>query len=231
MVDTGMNRLGVTIADVAEGLLVDLEIDTIMSHLVCAEEAGAINERQRIAFAALAGRTGALRMSLANSAGIALGSAYHFDLTRPGLALYGGVPRPDLATALSPVVYVEAQVIQRRRVLAGDTVGYSATWIAPTDTEIAVLNIGYADGYPRALSNLGVARWQSISLPVIGRVSMDLTAANCAHAPSLREGDWVSLDFALPEMAKVAGRSQYELLTGLGTRYEKIWSSQDSDFG
>lgn len=229
MVDTGMNRLGVDFADVADGLLVGLEIDTLMSHLACAEEAACVNERQRSVFAALAGRTGARRMSLANSAGITLGSAYHFDLTRPGLALYGGVSRPELAGVLSPVVHIEAQVIQRRRVLRGDAVGYSATWTAPANTEIAVLNIGYADGYPRAFSNLGSARWQGISLPVIGRVSMDLTALNCAEAPTLREGDWVSLDFCLPHAAKATGALQYELLTGLGNRYDKVWGGPPNE--
>lgn len=224
MVDTGMNRLGVDLTNVADGLLVGLEIDTLMSHLACAEEAGGVNERQRSVFAALAGQTGARRMSLANSAGVALGPAYHFDLTRPGLALYGGVSRPELAGVLSAVVRIEAQVIQRRRVLRGDTVGYSATWTASADSEIAVLNIGYADGYLRAFSNLGLARWQGNSLCVVGRVSMDLTAVDCTEAPTLREGDWVSLDFGLPHASTNTGASQYELLTGLGNRYDKIWN-------
>lgn len=231
MVDTGMNRLGVDPADVADGLLVGLEINTLMSHLLGAEEPGTVNDRQRRTFATLAGQTSARRMSLANSAGIALGSAYHFDLTRPGLALYGGVPHPDMAGALSPVVRLEAQIIQRRRVARGDTVGYNATWTAPTETEIAVLNIGYADGYPRALSNLGSARWRGITLPVVGRVSMDVTALDCTKASTLEEGDWVSVDFRLPEAAEATGLSQYELLTGLGNRFERIWSGLDSGVG
>src|SRR3546814_4084932 len=93
MVDTGMNRLGVAPEDVAGGLLDGLAIDTLMSHLACADEDTEMNARQRDAFAALAGRTGARRMSLANSSGIALGADYAFDLTRPGIALYGGRPR------------------------------------------------------------------------------------------------------------------------------------------
>ena len=117
MVDTGMNRLGLAVQDVADGLLDGLRIDTLLSHLACADEDVPMNAQQRAAFAGLAGRTGARRLSLANSAGIALGPDYAFDLTRPGLALYGGVPRPELA-AIAQVVTPEAQVLQRRLVPA-----------------------------------------------------------------------------------------------------------------
>lgn len=224
MVDTGMNRLGVSCADVAGGLIDELEINTLMSHLACAEEADEpMNERQRSAFAALSGSTGARRLSLANSAGVALGPAYHFDLTRPGLALYGGVPRPDMAGSLRPVVRPEAQILQRRRVPAGESVGYNATWTAPRDAEVAIVNIGYADGYLRAFSNRGEAEWEGVSLPVIGRVSMDLTALDCTAAPALAEGDWVAIAFDLPFAARETGLSQYELLTGLGVRFEREW--------
>ncbi|MEG3146327.1 alanine racemase [Sphingomonas sp. RT2P30] len=224
MVDTGMNRLGVSPDEIAAGLLDGLAIDTLMSHLACADEDVAMNAVQRVAFVALAGKTGARRMSLANSAGIALGSDYAFDLTRPGLALYGGIPRSEFAGRIRPVVTPEAQIIQRRRVVAGDVVGYNATWSAPAATEVAILNIGYADGYWRGFSNKGVARARGRALPVIGRVSMDLTAVDVTAAPDLAEGDWVALDYALPEASAVSGMSQYELLTGMGRRYDRIWS-------
>src|SRR3546814_8502921 len=129
MVDTGMNRLGVAPEDVAGGLLDGLAIDTLMSHLACADEDTEMNARQRDAFAALAGRTGARRMSLANSSGIALGADYAFDLTRPGIALYGGRQREG-HEAIAQVVTPEAQVPQRRSVPAGGTVGYNAPWRA-----------------------------------------------------------------------------------------------------
>jgi alanine racemase len=223
MVDTGMNRLGVSAEDVASGLLEGLAIDTLMSHLACADENSEMNEAQRTRFAALAGRTSARRLSLANSAGIALGTDYTFDLTRPGLALYGGVPRVELASAIRQVVTPEAQVLQRRHVRAGETVGYNATWTAREDTDVAILNIGYADGYWRGFSDRGSARAGGATLPVIGRVSMDLTAVCVTDAPDLREGDWVQLTYALPDASAASGMSQYELLTGLGARANRRW--------
>jgi len=223
MVDTGMNRLGIAVGDVATGLLDGLAIETLMSHLACADEDSAMNRAQRDAFAALAGRTSARRMSLANSAGIALGADYAFDLTRPGLALYGGVPRRELGDFIRPVVTPWAQVLQRRTVQAGESVGYNALWVASEDTEVAILNLGYADGYWRGFSNAGTARLGEAVLPVIGRVSMDLTALAVSAVPGLAEGDWVALDYDLPQAAQRSGMSQYELLTGLGQRLERRW--------
>ena len=227
MVDTGMNRLGVSPDEVAAGLLDGLAIDTLLSHLACADQddaAGqAMNRRQRETFAALAGRTPARRLSLANSAGVALGPDYAFDLTRPGLALYGGVPRGELAGPIRQVVRPEAQILQRRTVPAGGSVGYNATWTATAPTEVAILNIGYADGYWRGFSGNGEATAGHASLPVIGRVSMDLTAIRVDAAPWLAEGDWVELAYDLPSAAASSGMSQYELLTGLGARFEHAW--------
>lgn len=223
MVDTGMNRLGVSPAEVRGGLLDGLRIDTLMSHLACADEDSGMNARQQALFAALTGALAAERYSLANSAGIALGADYHFDLTRPGLALYGGVPRGELAGVIRPVVFPQAQVLQRRLVGAGESVGYNATWVAPGPTEVAILNIGYADGYFRGFSDRGHARAGAAVLPVIGRVSMDLVAVDASAAPELAEGDWVAIDLTLPEAACASGMSQYELLTSLGSRYERVW--------
>jgi alanine racemase len=222
MVDTGMNRLGISPEDVAAGLLDGLAIDTLMSHLACADEDVPLNEKQRAAFAGLRGRTAAKRMSLANSAGIALGADYAFDLTRPGIALYGGHQRAGHA-GIRQVATPEAQILQRRRVRAGEIVGYNATFTAPADMEVAVLNLGYADGYLRCFSGKGSARAGDAVLPVIGRVSMDLTAIAIDAAPGLDEGDWVAIDYALPETAALSGLSQYELLTGLGNRFDRVW--------
>ena len=223
MVDTGMNRLGISVADVAAGLLDGLRIDVLMSHLACADDDDPLNARQRAAFAALAGRTSARRMSLANSAAIALGSDYAFDLTRPGLALYGGVPRAELSDAIRPVAHPQAQILQRRRVLAGDTVGYNAIWTAPADTDVAIVNLGYADGYRRGFSGTGSARIGDAMLPLLGRVSMDLTAIDVSAAPELGEGDWLEIAYDLPTASAASGVSQYELLTGLGQRFDRMW--------
>jgi alanine racemase len=228
MVDTGMNRLGIAAQDIADGLLDGLAIDTLMSHLASADEDGPQTAQQRAAFSALAGKTNAARLSLANSAGICLGADYAFDLTRPGLALYGGTPRSEAAGQIGQVAFPEAQILQRRRVRGGEAVGYNATFTAQADTEVAVINLGYADGYLRAFSGPDGTQGGSADngrLPVIGRVSMDLIALDVGAAPSLREGDWVTLDYDLAHAAAVSGLSAYELLTNLGQRYARVWSN------
>lgn len=224
MVDTGMNRLGIRPEDVTAGVLDGLQVETLMSHLASADEDVPLNARQRDGFAALKGRSGARRMSLANSAGIALGPDYAFDLTRPGIALYGGIPSPTLAGRIRQVVTPEAQILQRRLVPAGESVGYNASWTATVDTEVAIVNLGYADGYLRSFSGKGRARAGGREVPVIGRVSMDLTAVDVSAAPELVEGDWLAFAYDLPATAALPGLSQYELLTGLGARYDRIWS-------
>ena len=224
MLDTGMNRLGLSPEEARSGLLDGIEISTLMSHLACADEDHAMNEAQLFTFRGLKGAIPAARYSLANSAGVCLGARYSFGLTRPGLALYGGVPRAEAQGHIRPVVNIQAQVIQRRRVPAGATVGYGATFTATRPTEVAILNIGYADGYLRAFSGgKGCARAGGTRLAVLGRVSMDLTAVDAGAAPDLAEGDWVSIDYDLAETAGLSGLTQYELLTLLGRRYQRRW--------
>jgi alanine racemase len=222
MIDTGIHRLGVSPRDVAEGLLGGLKIDTLMSHLASADENAAQNAAQHKAFVALTGKTSARRLSLANSAGICLGPDYAFDLTRPGLALYGGIPRDEAKGHIVQVAFPEAQILQRRRVGPGDKIGYNATFTVTAPMELAILNLGYADGYLRGFSGKGSAGGGRF--PLIGRVSMDLIAICVDAEPSLREGDWVSIDYALPQASARSGLSQYELLTGLGERLARVWS-------
>lgn len=227
MIDTGMNRLGLSAGDVADGALTGLNIQTLMSHLASADEDVPQNEEQRAAFAQLSGMTKAQRMSLSNSAGISLGADYAFDLTRPGLSLYGGIARGEAASHIRQVVIPEAQVLQRRRIYAGDKVGYNATFTAHAEMDIAIINLGYADGYFRGFSGKGSAgRFGDEGqgrFPVIGRVSMDLTAICVDAAPDIVEGEWLAMDFALPAAAQASGTSQYELLTSLGARYDRVW--------
>jgi alanine racemase len=221
MFDTGINRLGLRPdeADALDGLT----IDTLHSHLACADEDHALNQMQLERFRAIAGVIEAKRYSFANSAGICLGSDYSFDLVRPGLSLYGGIPRPEAEGNIRQVARVEAQIVQRRTIREGETCGYGATFTAPADTEAAILNIGYADGYLRGFSSRGAAFAGEYALPVIGRVSMDLIAIDVDAAPSLSEGAWVEIDYDLPSAAKQSGLSQYELLTTLGSRFERVW--------
>jgi alanine racemase len=221
MVDTGMNRLGLRTDEI--GSLDGLAIDTLHSHLACADEDNLMNGRQLEAFRALALSVPAKRYSLANSAGICLGPDFSFDLVRPGLALYGGVPRAEAEGQIRQVVRIEAQVVQRRTIRSGESCGYGATFVAEGDTEAAILNLGYADGYLRGFSSRGAAFAGEFALPVIGRVSMDLVAVDCDAAKDLKEGDWVELDYDLPTASAQSGLSQYELLTTLGSRFERRW--------
>lgn len=223
MVDTGMNRLGLRAAEAVGGALDDLIINTLMSHLASADEDSPQNALQRDAFRVVRAHFPASRASLANSAGICLGADYGFDLTRPGLALYGGIPRAEAEGHIRPVAMIEAQIIQRRVVPAGESVGYGATWTAATDTPVGIANLGYADGYWRAFAGHGVARAGDAVLPLLGRVSMDLIALDLSAAPALGEGDWITLPLDLPTAAVATGMSQYELLTGLGARFERVW--------
>ena len=224
MIDTGINRLGLRPEEA--GTLEGLAIETLLSHLACADEPDhPMNARQLASFKAAASAIPAKRYSLANSAGICLGPAYAFDLTRPGLALYGGIPVPEdeaQCQGLRPVVRTEAEVVQVRDVEADESVGYGATWVAGLPTRVAILNIGYADGYLRSFSNVGSWRSGDAVYPVIGRVSMDLVAVQVGQ--EVREGDWLALDRDLPAAARVSGLSQYELLTGLGHRYQRRWT-------
>ncbi len=214
MIDTGMNRLGLSPRDDLSGLT----IETLMSHLACADEDNPMNAAQFAAFAAL--DVPANRRSLANSAGICLGRDYAFNLTRPGLALYGGIPRAEAVGNIAQVVFPEVQIIQCRRVGAGESVGYGATFVATRDTDVAILNIGYADGYLRAFSSRGSCG--AGQFPVLGRVSMDLIAIDVTQG-RVAEGEWVAVDYDLAAASAASGLSQYELLTGLGPRFERHW--------
>jgi alanine racemase len=221
MIDTGMNRLGLRPTEI--GMVEGLPISTLHSHLACADEDSAMNQMQLERFRAVISVVAAERYSIANSAGICLGRSFSFDLVRPGLSLYGGVQRAEAQGAIRQVAKVEAQVVQRRMIPAGEACGYGSTFIAEGDTEAAIINIGYADGYLRGFSSRGSAFIGEFALPVLGRVSMDLVAVGCGAAPDLKEGDWVELDYDLPSASKQSGLSQYELLTTLGSRFERRW--------
>jgi alanine racemase len=221
MVDTGMNRLGISVADVCSGLLDGLDMETLHSHLACADEPQhPLNAQQRAAFASVTAHVPARRFALANSAGILL-DGFGFDLTRPGLALFGGRPITGMATR--QVVRPMAQVVQRRVVRAGETIGYGAAFTACADMTVAILNIGYADGYLRAFAGAGAAWAGDRRCPLVGRVSMDLIAVDISAADA-GEGDWLAIDYDLPQAAAASGLSQYELLTGLGSRYARRWT-------
>lgn len=222
MVDTGMNRLGIRTDELE--VLDGLAIETLISHLASSDEDSPLNQIQLDRFRAAKAAVAARRYSLANSGGVCLGPDYGFDLVRPGLGIYGGLPREEARGHIRQVVTPEAEVLQRRTVKAGESIGYGATWVANADTEAAILNVGYADGYLRCFAGKGAAIVGGQRLPLIGRVSMDLVAIDCSAAPDLTEGDWAALEYSLPEAAEASGLSQYELLTGLSDRFERLWS-------
>lgn len=221
MVDTGMNRLGLSLAGMADPAVAALDIDICMSHLASADEDVPQNEVQRIRFDAVKAAISARRYSLANSAGIALGADYHADLTRPGIALYGGVARPELAGKIAQVVRPEAAVLQVRSLQPGDKVGYNALFTATSPVRVGVLAIGYADGYLRCWSGIGSFHWQGRAARVLGRVSMDLTIVDLSAMPDCREGDWLAADYDLPSASARSGLSQYELVTLMGKRFSR----------
>lgn len=223
MIDTGMNRLGLRFEEAAGGALAGLAIDTLLGHLASADEDSSQNVQQLAAFRAAQQAIPARRYSLANSAGICLGREYGFDLTRPGLALYGGTPRAEAVGHIRQVAFPETRVLQVRAVPAGETVGYGATWVAPRDSRIAVANLGYADGFLRCHARRASAVFGTQSLPLVGRVSMDLTAFDASEAGAIAEGDWLNIAYDLPVVAAASGLSQYELLTALGPRFERYW--------
>lgn len=220
MVDTGINRLGLPPAEVGDPLISRLEVDTLMSHLASADEDSPQNEKQRHLFDSLAPQVPHRRLSLANSAGIGLGTAYAYDVTRPGLALYGGVPRAELASEIRQVAHPQAAVLQLRDLSPGDSVGYNAVFTADRPLRAATVSLGYADGFLRCWSGRGVLRCGQALLPLLGRVSMDMVVVDATTAPDLREGDWLDVPYDLPQAAERCGLSQYELLTILGRRFQ-----------
>lgn len=221
MVDTGINRLGLPLAQLGDEAIGRLAIDVLHSHLASSEIEGPHNDSQRLRWEQARAAIPHRRAALCNSAGIVLGTQYHGDLTRPGLALYGGVPCAALAGAIRQVARPQAALIQIRELQAGDAVGYNGTFVAPGPMRAGVVSLGYADGYLRCWSGKGMFRAGEAALPVLGRVSMDMTVIDLSAAPQLREGDWIEAEYALPAAAAASGLSQYELLTLLGRRFAR----------
>lgn len=219
MVDTGINRLGLSLADIGDPAIAALDVDLLISHLASADEDSPLNAHQLARFRTVCAEIPAQRRSLANSAGIALGPDFAFDLTRPGIALYGGVPRGELASTIRQVAYPQAAVIQVRELAAGDSVGYNAAFTAAAAMRAGVVSLGYADGFLRCRGP-GVLRCGEARLPLLGKVSMDMVVVDLGAA-DVREGDWLDVPFELPTQAEACGLSQYELLTTLGRRFRR----------
>ena len=237
-VDTGMNRLGIT-ANEAAALAPRIRsenhgITLLMSHFACAElPEHPLNDRQIRLFREVRILYRGIPSSLANSSGIFLDAAAHCDMVRPGVALYGVNPTPGRPNPMRPVVDLRARIVQVRNVPRGETIGYDGTWTAKRATRLAIVGIGYADGYLRAASASdlapgGNAMIASKRCPLAGRVSMDLMAIDVTDLPdaSARRGDFATLigdDLSVDDVALAAGTIGYEVLTGLGPRYHRIY--------
>ncbi len=218
MVDTGINRLGISVTEANDPRIAALQVDILMSHLASADERTAMNRMQAELLQEAADAIAHRRLSLANSAGIALGPDFAFDVTRPGLALYGGVPRSELAGHIRPVVRVEAQLLQCRQIAPGEGVGYNASFIANTHMRVGTVSIGYADGFLRQRGPGNALLHESRSLPILGKVSMDMVVVDLAQAPDLVAGDWLTVPWDITDAAQQKGLSSYEMLTLIGRR-------------
>ena len=241
-VDTGMNRLGLPAAEVdalagPERALFDhFELSLVMSHLACADEpASPMNEAQRHRFDHIRALLPGAPASLANSGGTFLGPEYHYDLVRPGIALYGGRALEGRPNPMQWVVRLQARILQIRDTPPGDTVGYGATYRAERPARIATLACGYADGFLRALSGPSgkpgpVGYIGEHAVPVVGRVSMDLITVDVTDVPERQavRGAWVEVMGArttIDDLTDRAGTIGYELLTRLGQRVHRIYQN------
>lgn len=245
-IDTGMERLGLTAREAAGAAAQGVgQISLVMSHFVASEEPdNSLNDRQIARFTELSALFPGVRRSLANSSGIWLPQAPHFDLTRPGYGLYGGNPTPNLHPArpnpMRPVVRLEARILQLRDIAPDDTVGYNARWRASGQRRIATLSAGYADGVFRSASvrntgapqthtrphTGGAALVADVLCPFAGNISMDLLAVDVTGVPrdAVQAGDMVTLigdGLNVDEVAARCGTIGYETLTSLGQRYAR----------
>jgi alanine racemase len=233
-----MNRLGISVNEAA-ALAPRIRsekhgITLLMSHLVSADQPDhPLNAHQIKLFREVRLLYRGIPGSLANSSGIFLGSAAHCDMVRPGAALFGVNPTPGRRSPVRPVVDLQARVVQVRTVPKGESVGYNATWTAKHATRIAVVAVGYADGYPRAASATDAAPGADAIVggtrcPIAGRVSMDLIAIDITGLGDhpVRRGDFVTLiggEIGVDALAAAAGTIGYDVLTSLGHRYQCVY--------
>lgn len=234
-IDTGMNRLGLPpdelnrLCNDYSSLLSGLDLNAWMSHLACADDPrNPFTAEQLARVKAALARLPKAPVSLSNSAGIFHGADYHFDLVRPGIALYGANPAPWLPNPMRPVVRLLARILQVRDVAPPDTVGYDATHKITAPGKVAALGMGYADGYPWSLAGKGQVMIGGHAAPLIGRVSMDLLTADVTGVPDplLPVGGWAEVigpHRDVDQVAREAGTIGYEVLTRLGSRYHRVY--------
>ena len=230
-IDTGMNRLGIRPEEVDE-LLDYPHPEIVMSHFACADDADhPLTLLQADSFADVAMKFPGSKRSLCNSSGLFRHPEHHYDMVRPGMALYGLNPTPELENPMAQPVRLESRLIQIHTGKAGETVGYSATHTLTRDTRIGILALGYADGFLRSGSGKATVYWQGRPCPVLGRISMDLTAIDLGACPA-KPGDWVEIlgpSQSADQLAEDAGTIGYEILTDLGRRHDRVYLPLGSD--
>jgi alanine racemase len=235
--DTGMNRLGLSAADLSElaaswrTRLAGLNLVLVMSHLSSSDDPKSPqNEIQLARFRTALAMLPPAPASLAASGGVLLGKPYLFDLVRPGVGLYGSHPQPGHGkNPMQAAAFVTGRILQLRRIDKGEAVGYAATYRAKRSTMLATVALGYADGVPRALSNKGHAAFAGSRVPMVGRISMDMAVLDVSAipAPQIKVGDDVEFlgeTMLLDDVAKAAGTNAYEILTGLGRRLPRHYA-------
>ena len=231
-IDTGMSRLGLDAVELAvlqqdHARLAGIELRYVMTHLVSSEVTNdPLNQHQLERFTAACARLPPAPRSLANSSGIFLGARWRSDLARPGAALYGINPTPDRPNPMALPVRLRARVLVVHDLPKGASVGYNATWHAERPTRIATVGIGYADGWHRSLSGRAQAFFDGTPVPLVGRVSMDLTTFDVTDAPNVGAGTWLELIGPLQtpdDLAVAAGTNGYEILTSLGRRFHRVF--------
>jgi alanine racemase len=243
-VDTGINRMGLSLAEFHaltsdSTLIQNLHFTLLMSHLACADDPGhTLNQTQQKRFKEVRAKLPDVPASLSNSSGIFLDKSFGNDLVRPGVSLYGGNPVAAGKNPMKPVAHLHGTIMQVRDVKKGGTVGYSATWKAPRDSRIAILGAGYADGIPRTLSSTqdnGPAQvWLGGKrCPIIGRVSMDMMGVDVTDLrPELAErglqAEIIGKHIPIDEVAAWAGTISYEIMTRLGSRYARVYKQAES---
>ena len=233
-IDTGMHRLGFS-PDEAQALasergrLRGLLLALLMSHLVASEEqANPVNGEQLSRFRNFLRTMPGAPASLANSSGIFLGPDYHFDLLRPGAAIYGINPLPGEANPMLPVVSLQARILQTRRIDALQTVGYGGAWRSARPSRIATIALGYADGYFRTLINRTHVYLAGHRVPVIGRISMDLVTIDVTDIPESESQLGATVEVlgrhvTAEDLADHARTNAYEVMTALGRRYARLY--------
>lgn len=228
--DTGMNRLGVRAEDmdVLKSLTTAHSPVHVMSHLIDSDDpACLLNTRQCSSFRDVSASFETARRSLANTGGCFLGQKYGFDVTRPGIGLYGGGPTPPAGTKMLPGMTLEAPILTVQTVHPGESTGYGADWHFDTARTLATVALGYGDGFPRSASSRGYASLGGTACPIVGRVSMDLITIDVTAAGGLAKpgafAQFIGPEVPLEDQAKRAGTIGYELVTGLGHRVRRIY--------